>query len=171
MGVNSKKKGNRFELDIAKRFTVLFEAEFRRTPNSGAYTGGKNRAGATGLREDAQEILSGDIIGPQGFPYLIECKSYADKPGFHLLLQGGDATFNKWVTQNEGDSEFVNKNFLLLFKINRKGEFAVINPDDEFLPDIETIDCPYMMYGKYMIISLENLIRVWKIDFIKEQLT
>lgn len=152
MAFGSKQKGSRFELAISKYLSELFGMEFRRTPNSGAYTGGKNRKNATNMRGDVQEILSGDIIAPKNFPYLIECKSYKDKPSFTALINGRDATFDKWLNQNKNDAEFVEKRPLLFFKINFSGEYAVFRHDDPFL-----LRCPdsYFRYGDYVIFSIK----------------
>ena len=38
--INSKKKGNRWELKLAKELSAKFHDEFRRVPQSGGFVGG-----------------------------------------------------------------------------------------------------------------------------------
>ena len=153
---------------IAKRLSAEFNAEFRRVPNSGAFTGGMNRAKVASLRADAQEILSGDLIGPKGFPFLLECKHYANDPAFHKILQGADPTLDRWIAQNDGDAEFVEKESLIIFKINRKGEYAVINEDSNFLLLNHESHGPYLRYKGKLIVSLSVLFLIIDHDAIQK---
>ena len=59
MGLNSQKKGKRFELQVAKYLSREFETEIRRTPNSGGLS------------------LKGDIMATQGIlsEFNWECKN------------------------------------------------------------------------------------------------
>lgn len=124
--MNSKKKGNVWELFIANLFTEHFGQVFKRVPSSGALVGGKNRKLTEGLRSDAVEILGGDIISPINFPFSIEAKCYKDFE-FHQALQGSNKTLDGWIEQAEGDAKVSGKEFLLVMKFNRKGQFVCTN--------------------------------------------
>ena len=156
--VNGKRKGNSYELAVGKRFSTEFNADFRRVPSSGALTGGMNRERAQTLRADAKEILSGDLLVPEGFAFSVECKSYANDPAFHKILAGEDKILDGWIRQNDGDAEFVNKHPLLIFKICRKGEFAAVNIDCPFIVDLEKF--PHMIYKTKILMSLDTFFKV-----------
>ena len=116
--INSKKKGNKFELDLAHIFTEAVGEEFCRVPSSGSWGTNFRKAGST-IRSDAQEMLSSDLICPPSFPYSIEAKFYADFL-FHGILQGKNAKLDEWTEQCLRSSIASNKKMLLIIKINRK---------------------------------------------------
>lgn len=155
MAVNSKQKGNTFERHIAKTFSQHFSDDFRRVPQSGALVGGTNRFGAQTLREDAKEILAGDIIVPQWFKFIVECKHYKDEPKFHSILQGSSLTLDRWIEQANGDAVFANKLPLVVFKVTRVGEFACF---DAGLQDVEYKSYPYMVYKGKVILELSKFL-------------
>lgn len=127
--VQSKNKGNCFEREIANEFTERFNDHFQRTPQSGAITGGFNRAKVANLRNDACEILSSDIISPEFFPFALELKNYGEKTGpkMYSILEGNERVLDKWLSQARGDAEFAKKQFLVLFKITRKSTYICID--------------------------------------------
>lgn len=160
MAVNSKKKGNRYENSIAKRFSEHFNDEFRRTPSSGALVGGNNRVQAYKLREDAQEIFASDVIAPPWFKFLIETKDYADDPKFHHIVQGHSSTLDKWLATLTEDAAFAKKMPLLVFKLSRKGEFACVRRATEhgFLLDFDLPDNLLIYRGNWVIMPLDDFL-------------
>ena len=65
--VNSRAKGNRFENKIAKTLNERFDTkEFCRTPGSGAF--------ATTHKLPEYLKVYGDLITPEKFKFIIECK-------------------------------------------------------------------------------------------------
>lgn len=152
MAVNGKRKGNSFELTIAKTLSKHFNDEFTRVPSSGALTGGKNREKVKNLREDAQEILSGDIITPKDHAFCYEVKAYNDEPKFHQVLNGKSLTLDEWINQVDGDASFCNKIPILIFKINRKGTYVAF---DATMKDIHYDGQPFMMYKHKFIVTLD----------------
>ncbi len=124
MAVNSKKKGNGWEREIANLFSENFNDTFKRVPQSGALVGGVNRKIVNdGLRSDAVEILAGDVITPKDFPFSLECKSYKDFE-FHQVVSGCNKTLDKWIEQAQSDADVSKKQFLILMKFNRKGQYV-----------------------------------------------
>ena len=156
MAVNSKKKGNSFELAISKILSEHFNEKFTRVPQSGAITGGANRARTEDLREDAKEILSGDLITPKGHPISYEIKAYADEPKFHQVLLGESKKLDEWIEQSDADAKFSgNKAPVIIFKINRKGTFVAF---DMHQKDMEHDGKPFMYYKGKSILSLDNFL-------------
>jgi hypothetical protein len=62
--INSKKKGNGFELLIAKKLTEWWGETFSRTPCSGGWH----------KKHEEGKRVRGDLICPNSFPFMIECK-------------------------------------------------------------------------------------------------
>ena len=60
----SKVKGNKNERDVAASLSAWWGEEFKRTPNSGA------------LRWKGASWTYGDILPPESFPAVVECKHY-----------------------------------------------------------------------------------------------
>lgn len=61
----SKNKGNANENAVAKLLTAWWGEDFKRTPNSGA------------LRWNGAAWTYGDLLPPESFPAVVECKHYA----------------------------------------------------------------------------------------------
>lgn len=154
MGINSKNKGNTYERQIASEFSEKFNDIFKRVPQSGAIVGGQNRSKNLQLREDAQEILAGDIICPKWFPFSVECKNYGEKqaPNMYTLLENDSAKLEEWLSQAKGDAEFAHKEWLILVKITRKAEYAVLDKTKFFNT------CPYDILPQKFIIYKESVI-------------
>jgi hypothetical protein len=152
MGINGKQKGNAAERAIANEFSERFNDFFQRVPQSGAITGGFNRAKVANLRQDAQEILSGDIIAPAWFPFSIESKCYGEKTGpqMYSILDGNERVLDKWLEQARGDAAFAKKEFLIYFKITRKASYICVD------------------YNKFTDILIKNLAIIGQpLSFIK----
>jgi hypothetical protein len=124
MAKNSKKKGNRGELELVHILDDKFgEGTFKRTPSSGAYTGGKNREGAKNLSWEAKMTLASDLITPMDFNFIIEHKFYADISFWELFSD--KSNWNEWLKQVEDDAAFVDRIPLLVIKYNRHERIAL----------------------------------------------
>lgn len=66
MPAKGKEKGTRFEILVAERLSHWWGNTFKRTPNSGA------------LRWRGVTFTYGDILPPEDFPCVIECKHYRE---------------------------------------------------------------------------------------------
>jgi len=170
VGVNGKKKGNSWEREVAKIFTEAFGEDFRRVPMSGAFSGGINIHRVKGLRQDVVEGLTGDIISPKWFPYTVEAKNYADEPKFHQVIAGESKMLKKWIKQSKEELAATSKkSFLIIFKINRKGQF-ILMPKEEIPESVRlsenTLTLKDDSYKYYCIITLEAFLR--HKDFVLE---
>ena len=93
-----RKAGNTHERAVAARLSTWYGQEFRRVPNSGA------------LRWQGASWVYGDILPPEGFPFVIEAKHYHEvelaeifgrreaKPGTGLVARW-------WFEQTVPDAE------------------------------------------------------------------
>jgi hypothetical protein len=125
-GVASKPKGSGWELEVAKDLTEKTGREFRRVPLSGAWMGGRNQAKNAGVLSGAQEGLTGDIIGPDNWPFSMECKNTAAYPRLHLMLLQNDQEVDKWIEEAHFDAVNVNKVPVLPLKRTYRGEFILV---------------------------------------------
>lgn len=120
-GTKSKNKGKSFERDVCKILGDLYNDNFERVPNSGAFVGGKNVVRKSTLTENQIKASKGDIVPPDHWKYFnCECKNYADFP-FHLLLQARPIPIlEQWLEQTL-DAHDENDLDLVFMKFNRKG--------------------------------------------------
>ncbi len=125
-GVASKPKGSSWELKVASQLTEKSGKEFRRVPLSGAWMGGMNQAKNAQVHSGLKEGLTGDIIGPDNWPFSMECKNTASYPRFHMMVAGADAQIDKWIEEAFFDSVNVNKFPVLPLKRTFRGEFVLI---------------------------------------------
>lgn len=128
MKINSKKKGNSGELECSKIFNERFEcAAFRRSPSSGAFVGGDNRAKSVGLSDEAKNTLVSDLICPSDFTFIIEHKSYEKIEFWDLFNE--KSKLKAWMEQVTGDAAFVEKEPLLIIKCNRKERICFVKKE------------------------------------------
>ena len=115
--INSKGKGNRAELELAKLLTRKFGAPFARVGvSSGA------RPKQVKLDGQATETFTGDLIVPEGFRFSVECK--AVNKDVDLLAES--ALLDKFLHQAATDAESIGKIPLLCWKRNRKGWIVAV---------------------------------------------
>ena len=145
-GINSKAKGNRVELEMAKILTKRFNLEFSRTPASGAFA--TNKRGSD-LRKDVIDELTGDLIVPKSFKFSIEVKSRKAFNFFDFFNKGGE--IHEWLKQCEEDAEKSGKLPLLIVKINYHEPFVMVK-----FP----IKISDMLFQKWQIITLEHFLEI-----------
>ena len=151
MGVNGNKKGKNWERELCHKLEEQFDDKFKRVPASGAHFGGSNISRAEGIREDAKEILSGDLICPLGFPFSIECKSYKAFP-FHKILQGECKELDEWIEQARQDASLSDKEFIVFMKFNNIGAYVCLD-----LKNIKKMPLNFMVYkNKYILMTMET---------------
>lgn len=85
---NSRAKGSRFELDVAKAFSDAFGIELRRTPLSGGWS-------------HSNPAVAGDLVcitEDTDFPYCVECKN-AEGWMLDSLFTDKHQWFDNWWIQ------------------------------------------------------------------------
>jgi hypothetical protein len=114
--LNSKKKGNSFELQVAKTLKQRFPGrEFKRVPMSGGFFHHKER---DEIKIDGKNNFIGDIMADEDFKFSIECKAYKEIEFWDLFNQS--SFLWRFFDQCEGDSKIVNKIPLIIAKFNNK---------------------------------------------------
>lgn len=123
-----KQKGGSWESKLAKDLSYYSSHgnEFRRVVGSGAYMGGQNRAKNLNINMGAQIALSGDILGPDGWPYSIECKNTKAYPRFHLMLDKGDPVVDGFIWESTVDAFWTKTIPLVALKRTFRGEFMMV---------------------------------------------
>lgn len=169
MRINSKNKGSAFEREIAHLLTEIFKKDFSRTPGSGAFTGGKNRVRTAGLSDAATTTLTGDLIIPTGFPFSIECKSYAKMP-WHQIMHGECKQLDGWLKQAIEDANSINLTQLIIIKINHNGMFFVIPSNAQHLLSFDDQNFPHLEYKDHRIYSMLYFTQVLDVKSIKTHL-
>jgi len=120
--VNSRAKGNRFENKIAKMLNERFETkEFCRTPGSGAF--------ATTHTLPNYLKVYGDLITPEKFKYIIECKKGYNEEQVSDLFNI-KSNICKMIDQAHRDSKKSSRKFLLLIGQDRREPIAITNEMD-----------------------------------------
>lgn len=118
MPSRAKAKGNAWERDVAKHLSEVFNENFMRVPNSGAYTGGANVFRVDNLTETQKRMMDGDIIVPESISnWKIECKNYKDLD-FHGFFTKS-RQLDEWIKQAESGLKW-----FLVVKITRKCKFV-----------------------------------------------
>ena len=115
--INSKKKGNRGELECVKLLTEVIGEGFARVPSSGAWAGGQNRERREDMSIEQKLTLVADIMTPPSFKFVLEHKNYESIDFWDLFNEG--SKLNEWTEQVSGDAEFVGKHPMLIMKFNR----------------------------------------------------
>ena len=120
MGSKSKRLGSGFEYEIRD---ILREATgemtFERSPSSGAFVGGSNAFRTKTLRNDATEIMSGDLIVPANWRWMVECKNHVDIPVHQLFLGDGCKEVDSFLEQTSYTASLINKQPLLFMKLRK----------------------------------------------------
>lgn len=117
-GINSKKKGNSFELQIAKLLTKRFGKKFQRTFFSGAFTGGTNVSRSETMTEEQKLMVVGDINVPKEFLFSIECKARKEAAFWDLFNKSSEIF--QWFNQAINDANKVKKFPMIIVKYNNK---------------------------------------------------
>jgi len=115
----AKQKGNTWEREVAKDLSEVFDENFLRVPNSGAYTGGANFHRLDRLTEDQKRMMDGDIMVPPCMSkFKLECKNYKTFD-YHKLFTT-NKTLDKWIAQVESGNLW-----FLIIKVTRKGSYIL----------------------------------------------
>lgn len=130
MSINSKQKGNDFELKIAKLLTEWSGQKFHRTPASGA------------LHWENDKRVISDIVPPQTipeWPFSIECKKVETSWEFNTLIEGTSQTIKEHWKQCKSDACEEEMVPLLIFTKNYRDVYAILRKEVcenlEFYPD------------------------------------
>ena len=153
--INSKSKGNRAELELAKILTQRFGMPFARVGvSSGA------RPKQVQLASSAKQAFTSDLIVPDGFRFSVECKSV--NKDVDLLDQS--ALLDKFLKQTKEDAESIGKVPMLCWKRNRKGWIVVLPERYVFSKSIVFANY-YSVYREWVVCYLDALLEINQPDF------
>jgi Holliday junction resolvase len=146
--INSKRKGNAAELELAKILTKRFDLPFARVGvSSGA------RVKNTKLPDNAVNVMSGDMIIPDGFRFgTIEVKSRKHAINYRVE----NKALEDIIEQAENDAVLTGKPPLICIKANRHG-WDVMIPVDVFDHGARLGDY-FVRYARYLIYRLDVLL-------------
>lgn len=159
--VNSKKKGNRFELLLTKILEKQFGKSFSRSVGSGARWGQ-----VSNMPDHAKQTLTGDICPPEDFLWVIECKSgYEDKVDFNSVLGdikgGGCAQLDDFIKQSLHDNEGCGRKPIIIWKRTRKPWLAMLQQDY-----LDKIQFTYSLkYRDWVMVPLDVLFKETPVSF------
>jgi len=153
--INSKRKGNAAELELAKILTKRFGLPFARVGvSSGA------RPKQVELDNKATETFTGDLVTPDGFRFSVECKSV--NKDVDLLDQS--ALLDKFLKQAADDAISIGKIPLLCWKRYRKG-WIVVLPERYVFSKSVVFTNYYSVYREWMVCYLDALLEIDQPEF------
>ena len=154
MPSKGKAKGNNYEREIAGHLGQVFNLNFERVPNSGAFIGGKNKSRISRLTVSQQLLAQGDIIVPEELAHItIECKNYKDFAWPSLFSEAKQ--LDGWIEQGKSDDKY----WFVIFKINRCGSRVVF---DKKYQSVLKIAGNYMIYKDTIITELDGFFELNK---------
>jgi hypothetical protein len=146
--INSKQKGSRAELELAKILTKRFGLPFAQVGvSSGA------RPKQVKLDGYAIETFTGDLIVPEKFRFSVECKAV----NVHVDLLDQSALLDKFLGQADSDAKSIDKLPMLCWKRNRKGWIAAV-PARAFRFTGTEIPAYCSRYRDWLVCKLETLL-------------
>ena len=143
--VNSRRKGNTFEREIAKLFNTRFNTtDFCRSPGSGAF--------ATTHELPQYMKVHGDLITPQNFKFILECKSGYDVTFEDIFKPKSD--LYKFIKQAKRDAKKAEQDWLVIYKKTRHKPF-VITGKKYPLKTVVVVNNKYYIYKLSDFLSLD----------------
>tara|TARA_R110001583_G_scaffold191237_1_gene356181 strand:+ start:160 stop:663 length:504 start_codon:yes stop_codon:yes gene_type:complete len=141
--INSRTKGNTFERKISSLLNERFGTkEFCRTPGSGAF--------ATTHVLPQHIKVHGDLITPEKFRFVIECKNGYTVELDDLFKHKSD--FWDFIKQARRDGEAAKKDWLMIYQKTRRKSIVVTNVKAP-MKHIE-------LFGDYYMYSFEEFIQL-----------
>ena len=149
--VNSRRKGNTFEREIAKLFNTRFNTtDFCRSPGSGAF--------ATTHELPQYMKVHGDLITPQNFKFILECKSGYDVTFEDIFKPKSD--LYKFIKQAKRDAKKAEQDWLVIYKKTRHKPF-VITGKKYPLKTVVAVNNKYYIYklSDFLSLDVDNFMR------------
>ena len=143
--INSRKKGNAFELKIAALLNHRFGTEeFCRSPGSGAF--------ATTHNLPKHLKIYGDLLTPENFKFTIECKKGYNKENLCSFFKP-NSEIKKFIKQAEKDAEFAGKLPMILIKQDRSITIVITKQVEYIQYSSNTL-----FYRDYLIAPLDEFL-------------
>lgn len=150
--INSKKKGNRNELELSKILTKRFNKGFSRSVGSG------NRWSQTAyLPKHAQKVFSSDLVVPSEFKFALEVKGGYNGIDLNSIFLRGNSDLNQFLSQAYKDAKRAEKKPLLAWKKDRKPWLVFILTED--LSGGEEFKYKFV-YQKWTAVALDDFLKL-----------
>lgn len=135
--MNSKRKGSKWERQVAKFFTEWTGYEFGRTPQSGAYHRNQDLG---------SDLICNDEKHAHRCKISIECKSYRDIRFEHILLGNKRCDILEFWEQASRDARRTKKIPILCMRYNSmpKGQFFFVVDSGMYKGVIGAISCTHL---------------------------
>lgn len=147
---NSRAKGNAFENKIAKQLNERFNTtDFSRTPGSGAF--------ATTHKLPKHLQLHGDLITPQGFAFIVECKKGYNNLGFDSLLNEKSKLW-EWLDTLDRDTAAAEKPGFLLMAQDRRATMVITYRNKKLEETITKHILIKNKHREYIMLTLEEFL-------------
>lgn len=144
---NSKNKGGRGELALVKILNKRFDSqEFSRVSGSG------NRWSQV---QFVKRDYIGDIVSPDNFKFVIECKFGYDDIDVYRVVTEGHSQIDSFLKQAKDDAKRADRTPLLCWKRTRRPWLAFFRPKDINI-EVKQYDFDKgIWYGQWWGIDLE----------------
>jgi hypothetical protein len=151
--LNSKNKGNTFQRKVAQMFNEHFGTDqFAPTPGSGAF------ATTHSLPKHLQ--IYGDLITPQNFCFVLECKK-----GYNNENIGSTFSKKSLITealqQADRDAKKCTKIPMVIFQQDRKDILCIIPYKKFYAPFLNNLSYYISLKNEYLIIKLKELLNLY----------
>lgn len=148
---NSGDKGHRGERNLSKLLKKRFNIEFSRTVGSG------NRwSQVLLLPKFAQNVYSGDLLCPESFKFVIECKDGYGEIDIHSCFERGIKKIDEWMQQSLDEHLRCGRLPIICWKKDYKPWLAIVREKD-----IEGEEFKYLLHYKdWCIIDLDELLKL-----------
>lgn len=147
--INSKKKGNRTELELTKMLNKRFGSGFSRSVGSG------NRWSQVTLPDHAKEIFSGDLVVPKDFKFVLESKGGYEDIDLNSVFIRGNKELDKFLSQVSKDAKRCKKKPMLCWKKKRRPWLCAI-----LTKDLCENNLNYKLnYRNWTIAALEEILK------------
>lgn len=129
--INSGRKGKSGERGVVKLLNSRFETYLKQNPKTGSFSrslGSGNRYSQTAaLPKHAQDTFTGDLVCPEGFKFVLECKTgYTDVDLFSCFGEKC-SELDAFIGQVLNDSIRAEKIPMLIWKKDRKEHVVFLN--------------------------------------------
>ena len=156
--LNSKNKGNTFQRKIAQMLNEHFATtDFAPTPGSGAF--------ATTHNLPAHLQIYGDLITPQNFCFVLECKK-----GYNSENIGSTFTnkslIREALQQADRDAKKCSKIPMVIFQQDRKDILCIIPSKKFHAPFLSNLSYHIVLNNEYLILKLKELLDLYNKEHI-----
>ena len=150
---NSRAKGAAFENKVAKILNERFDTkEFARTPGSGAF--------ATTHTLPKHLQIQGDLITPQTFAYIIECKKGYNDLGIHSMLDFQSKLW-EWIEHMERDAAAAEKAPILFMAQDRQPIISILEYKEEIINYTDSYSTLTSKEGiEYIMLYMDDLLKI-----------